>query len=399
MATGTVPTTNVSGVVDELVAQQYLRGKAWDQTKTINPVLERLEKNGNIKTDASGTFVELKARVGEWKKTQRADLAERNFQRKQHYVTYRFPWSWHEVIGALSERDIALLGSKDAIYAAQKEQLKFMSDDFFKGMNFDVLQSHVAGRAVAGINQASGSDVPLYGLLSMFDPGATATAWNPDTETTSTTTTNIAASKERLPQGTYGGISTNPSTAIAGVDDKATDATSPIIYHSDATGFGNSWTNSVLPFLSYAIMRQTRSQAVTDRPDLAVFTRSDYLVLKDKLRSDVSQQVVIIDTPTAPDAGMYPRTHLNYEGVTVLFDTHCPADTQFILNTHHMGFHILPQQPANFMGKNGPIDGAVKEIFKVDMAKDIDQGAWKIAAQLCGQLVANPFYQGLGYKF
>lgn len=399
MTTGIVPTTNVSGLVDELVAQQYLRGKAWDQTKTINPVLERIEKNGGIVTDASGKFLELKARVGKFEKGQRADMEERSFARKQHHVTYRFPWSWHEMLGAISERDIALLGSKDAIYAAQKEQLKFMSQDFMTEMNNDILRSHVAGNDVAGISAYSGSDIPLHGLLSMFDPGSTATTWNPDTEATATTTTARAAEKERLPQGTYGGITTNPTDTIAGVDAKARDASSPCIYHSDATGFGNSWANSVLPFLSYAILRQTRSSAIQDRPDLAVFTMADYLVLKEKLRTDVSQQVVIIDTPTAPDAGMYPRTHLNYEGVTVLFDMDQPADTQFILNTHHMKFHVLPQQPANFLGKNGPIDGAVKELFKIDMAKDIDQGAWKIAAQLCGQLVCNPFYQGLGYKF
>jgi hypothetical protein len=92
MATGSVPTTNVSPVVDELVAQKYM-GKKWDNLKRLNPVLEFIDKNGNVRFDASGDSVEIIAEVGEYVKSQRSDLEARSFARKQHYATYRFPWS------------------------------------------------------------------------------------------------------------------------------------------------------------------------------------------------------------------------------------------------------------------------------------------------------------------
>ena len=400
MTTGSVPTTHESAVVNELVAQQYLRNKVWDNTTEINPVLERMKKNGSIDYGFTSAYVELKARIGEYQKEQRADLSDRDFSRSQQYCTYRFPGSWHEVRAALSERDIALLESPDAIYQRQKKELTHMGKDFQKGLNSDILRSNATSRAVGGVAAATGGDTPLYGLLSMFDPGATVMAYNPSTGVTTATAATVAATLEILPNGTYGGISTHPTNAIAGVDNKVTGSTSPIIIHSDGTGWTGTatWASACTTALSYMILRLTRGNGTDERPDLMIFTRDDYLTLKKTLRSETEQHVVIVDAPTSPDAGMYPRLHLNYEGVTCLFDVDCPADVFFCLNTKQLYFSMKKLPPANFLGDKGPMGGSVGEMFKVDMQKDINQGAWKCVAQMYGQLYGNPFYQGMGYK-
>jgi len=400
MTTGSVPTTNESQVVNELVAQQYMRNKVWENTKEINPVLERMKKAGTIREDFTSTYCELKARVGEYQKTQRADLEDRDFARKQHYVTYRFPGSWHEVDAMLSERDIALLDSPDAIYQRQKVELTNMGKDFQNDINSDILRKNAGSNSTAGIDADSGDDVPLYGLLTMFDPGSTVTTWNPESTATATTTTAKAATKEILPQGTYGGISTDPSSSISGVDDKLQDATSPVILHSDSTGWTGTgtWTSACTTALSYMILRLTRGNGMDERPDLAIFTRDDYLTLKTKLRSETDQQVVIVDSPKSPDAGMYPRLYLDYEGVTCLFDVDTPTDTFFCLNTNHLYLSTKKLSSGNFLGSKGPMGGSAGNMFMIDMDKDINQGAWKCVAQMYGQLYANPFYQGMGYK-
>jgi hypothetical protein len=233
----------------------------------------------------------------------------------------------------------------------------------------------------------------------MYDTGSTAYAWNPNTKVASATATAIAATKEMRPDGTWGGISTKPNTAISGVDDKYFEATSPVIVHSDSSAWTGTttWKSACTEALSYLITRLTRGNGMDERPDLCILNQSDFLDLKSTIKSDVSQQVILTDTPTEPDAGMYPRVHIKYEGVTVCYDLDCPANVQFMLNTDHLYFDTLGQSPDNFLGKKGPVGGAIRDIFKVDMDKSIDQGAWKIAASLCGQLYANPYYQGMGY--
>jgi hypothetical protein len=399
MATGSVPTTNVSPVVDELVAQKYM-GKKWENLKRLNPVLEFIDKNGNVRFDASGEYVEIIGEVGEYVKSQRSDLEARSFARKQHYATWRFPWSWHEVTGALSERDIALLKSPDAIYDRQKRELTKMGKDFHRGINSDILTKNAGSNTSLGQAVNTGSDIPLYGLPTIFDPGATATTWDPVARTTATTTTLKASSKERLPQGTYGGITTNPTTAIAGVDNKYFESTSPVIVNAKATDFSSTatWAANCTLALSYINSRLMRGQGMDERADLAITNQADYLALKAKLRSEVSQQVVIYDKPTEPDAGMYPRSFLDYEGIKVMFDLSCPASTMYVLNSSQLYFSAFPQSAVPGVGTNGPIGGNAGAMFMTEVQKDIDQGAWKIVCQMAGQLFANPYYQGVIYS-
>ena len=399
MSTGSVPTTNHSRVVDELVIAKFL-GKKWENTTEVNPTLERLKRAGNINDDFDGAYIELQATVGEYKKSQRADLATRDFQVKQHEVTYRFPGSWHEVTGSLSERDILMLNTPGAVYKRQKKELTKAGKDFMKEINADIVGVNAGSNSTGGVAAESGSDIPLYGLLTMFDPGSTVTTWNPETKATATTTTAIAATKEILPQGTYGGITTNPTSSIAGVDDKVFEATSPVIVHSDSTGWTGTgtWVSAATRALSHIILRLTRGNGMDERPDLAIFTRSDYLDLKNALRDDTSQQVVISERPTSPDAGMYPRLFLDYEGVTCVFDVDMPADVFFCLNTDQMFFSKKSFGSDNLDRNGGPFGGSVGDMFAVDIQKDINQGAWKFVAQMFGQLYANPRYQGMGYK-
>jgi hypothetical protein len=183
------------------------------------------------------------------------------------------------------------------------------------------------------------------------------------------------------------------------VDNKYFEATSPVIVNAEASDFSatTTWAANCLLAMTYTISRLMRGQGMDERPDLAITNLTWYNELKAKLRSDVSQQVVIYDKPTEPDAGMYPRAFLDYEGVKTMVDLATPADTMYVLNTAQLYFSAFPQSAVPGVGTAGPIGGNAGSMFMTEVQKDIDQGAWKIVCQMAGQLFANPYNQGVIY--
>lgn len=392
---GTAPTpVNYSALVDEVVTQQYMRGE-WDNTKKLRMFWEKISSNRNIEYDASGKYIEWKARVGEFTAGYRGDLVGRQWSRKQHRVTFTAPYSFLEIPALLSERDLQFLNSPEAIVRFQDDYLGQMGSDFGKSLNNKLLSENTTSNTVAGVTATTTTDVPLYSLLYLFQHG---TAQQYDASANTTSGAVGAGDREVLPNGTYCGVSTNPVTGITGVDGQATGAASPVILNDTSTAWTgtNTWASTCLEVLDWGITRLTRSPMPEDMPDLAITSRSRYLSVKAKLRSANTQQVVLVDgSGRSPNIGQYADRVIPYNGLELTFDENCPAVT-YILNTKQMKYKIFPQKALASV-EGGAVRGAVGEPFRVAQMPDIDQGGWKVVAVQCAQLIANPYFQGITY--
>lgn len=392
---GSAPTpVNYSGLVDEVVTQNYMRGE-WVNTKRINPLLEFLDQSGAITFDGSGKYTELKVRLGEWQAGYRSDLAQRTFARKQHRATLTFPWAFLEIPMVFSERDLQFLTSPDSVSKFTASLLTDAGMDFRKAVGNKILNENALSVTSLGISAYSGADVPVYGLPTMFGT-ATTQNYNPDTNTTSGAI--AATDKEALPNATYAGLSTQPVTGVSGVDNQAAGSFSPVIanYTSSAWSGTTTWAANCALVIDHLITRLTRSNDSDDAPNLGLTTRTMYLQLKEKLRSNGSQQVILEDAPRSPNHGMYPRRMIPYNGLTITFDNYMPGSFFYCLNTRRekLEYRIFPQKFVAGMD-SGAIKGQPGAEFKVAQMPDIDQGGWKAVLTQCAQLIGNPFYQGV----
>jgi hypothetical protein len=393
---GTTPTpANYSALVDEVVTQQFMRG-SWNQTKKIRQYFSKLEAAKAIAFDGTGKFIEWKARVGEWQSGYRADLAARQFSRKNHRVTYTAPYAFIETPGVLSERDLQFLSTPEALDQFQKTFLTDMGKDFTKGINSKMLTENAGATTALGFTAYSGGDVPVYGLPTVFVYG-TAQAYDAEANTTSGAIG--AGDKEALPNTTYCGVSTNPVTGIAGIDNMARGAASPVIINDTSTAWTGTatWSANCLQVIDYAITRLTRSTDPDDTPDLGLMSRANFLTLKDKIRSTNSQQVVLVDTNgRSPNVGQYQNMLVPYNGMDLTWDTDITTNAKFYLNTKHIRYRIFPQKSLAGV-EGGALQGDAGEYFRVAQMPDIDQGAWKAVTTMCAQQIVNPYFQGCSY--
>lgn len=395
---GTTPTpANYSATVDELVTQQFMRTE-WDQTKKIRIFTETLEKDGAFEFDATGKWTDWKARVGEYQTAYHNDLGVRTWARKNQYVTYTAPWAMIEVLGILSENDVMFMNSPDAVVNLTKKMLKQMSDDFYKDLNKKLLQENGGSASALGASVFGGAQVPFYGMPTMFGYG-TATGYNPDTQA-STATAVAATDKEALPTTTYCGVSTHPTSAVTGVDNKMVESTSPVIANWTSTAFntaaGTTWLINAVDVMEHLVTRTTRGSGIDETPNLSILTQKMYREFRAGIRRSSAVQIVLSDdAPRAPDAGMYPRRFIPFLGVNCFYDENQLSNVVGVYNTKQMRFRMFPQRPAGM--ENGVIGGDVKEIFKVAQMPDIDQGGHKVVIKMVAQLLQNPRYQGVAY--
>lgn len=386
-----------SNLVDETVAPLFLT-ETFDNTLRIQPVMERLKKNGNISTDNYSKYINIPARIGEFSDAYSTDLNVRSWARQQQFVNYAAPFAIFEMLAALSENDIMFMNSPQAYIKEGKRILADMSTDFQKKMNRRILRENGSGVASLGAAVFAGSQYPFNGLPSIFGTGTTQN-YNDITQTTSGAIG--AADREALPNGTYYGISTHPTNAIAGVDGRVNEATSPVIANWSSTAWNGSagtWLTTGDKVLSHLIMRLTRGNGPDQRPDLAVMSRTNWEDLRGLLRTKATQMVVLQDNaPRVPDVGMLPRIMFNYEGLDVLFDVDQLSNVAYVLNTQQMKYMVFPQVPAG--DGTSTLKGSTQPLFSFAQSGDINQGAYKAVAKHVGQLWANPFYQGAAFNF
>jgi hypothetical protein len=396
---GTTPTpANYSALVDEVVTQQFMRG-SWNNTKRIRTYFKKLDEAKAIQFDGSGKYIEWKVRLGEWQAGYRGDLVQRQFSRKQHRATYTAPYSFIEVPGTVSERDLQFLNSPEALDQFQKTFLTDMGTDFVKQINKKMLTENAGSNTALGYSVVSTNDVPVYGLPTVFQYGSAAQQYDPDANTTSGAIG--AGDKECLPNGTYCGISTNPVTGVTGVDNQVTGSAAPVLVNWSSTAWNGSttWSANCQDVLDHMITRLTRSTDPSDAPDLCIMNRTNFLGTKAKLRSAFNQQVVLVDSSgRSPNIGQYGEMMIPYNGVDITWDSDHTTGAVFMLNSKQVKYRIFPQTAlANIEG--GAVKGEIGEYFRVAQMPDIDQGGWKVVAVNCAQQIHNVYYQGAAYNF
>lgn len=388
------PTYNqYSSLVDVVTTQQFMRGEFENVVKR-NVLLRELEKRGNIKKDASGKFLERNVRVAQHAAAYRSgDLSPRSFSRVQQRVTYAVPYSVREITGVLGELDVMFNSGKEALVNLSEKMLTNMADDFRRDIGGILLQSNGGSNSAFGQAAVAGSPVPFFGLPTLFGYGSAAQNYNADTQATSGAVG--ATDREVLPNQSYCGISTHPTAAISGVDNRTNEATSPVLVNSTSTAFGGStWAANCLKVLDYTNARLTRSQDAKDMPDVAIITRSMFTDVKAAVQTYF--RIMLEGQATSPNATTFKDNYIPWGTVNVYWDESQPASTGYMLNSNYLEFCVFPQKR---IIRDGTLTDASDELFNVRTDYSIEQGGHLAVAQIAGQLWANPKFQGAFYAF
>lgn len=397
---------NYSSMIDAVTTQQFMRG-AFNNTKQRVLILKELDAKGNIKPDAGGKFLERNARVGEYVANYRADLAIRDFQRKQLYVTYAIPYSDMEVLGVLSENDVKYQTSKETLVRLQSNIMKDMGDDFYRRIGKELMQTN--GATVSAFNGtaavAASTPVPFFGLPTIFATGALASTngYNPDTGLT--TGVQVAATdKEATPNTTYCGITTNPGTAIAGVDNKVAEATSPVIANWSSTAWNSTasttWATNCVDVVDHMLNRLTRTQDPTESPDFGFLTRTMFTQFTAAVRSN-NRVLFQNNIGIEPNARLYTDNVIPYGNLKIFWDIYALTGVFYMLNSNKMEFDYFP---ARKIIKDDTLEGMpggneMSEVFGVRTQYDISSGAHLAVATIGAQLWANARFQGAAFNY
>lgn len=390
------PTYNqYSALVDATTIQQFMNG-AFDNVVKRNILLAELEKRGNLKKDASGKYLERRARVGVHTAGYRSsDLAERAFSRQQQYVTYAIPYAIREIPGVLSEEDVQFNSGKEAQVSLKETLLKTMGEDFRRDINTQLLQSNAATNTVFGVSATAGSPVPIFGLPTIFGYGSAATGYNAATQ--ASTGSGVAADdQEVLPNDIYCGINTHPTNAISGVTNRQNESTSPVIVNYTSTGFGSTttWAANALTVIDYMTTRLTRSSDEMDAPTLGIMDRTMFNAVRKLLQANY--RIELSGRPKSVSPQLFGDNRIPYGSFDLGWDASQPASVFYLLNTNHLEFNTFP---TGTLLKDGTLSNGLDSMFTARTQYDIRQGAHLAVAGLTGQVWANPYFQGAAYAF
>jgi len=402
MAGISAPTNgNFSPLIDVSTTQQFMR-TVGENTILRKKLFRKLKEQGVLSADASGKYIEKVVRVGNRSLTQRGDLADRSFERKNEWVTYAIPYTDFEVLGVLSEKDLRFNRGAEAIVKLNDALMKNMVADFAKGLNAQILRTNAGSNTVLGIAATAATPVPMFGLPTIFGAGSgTVQNYNPDTQAT---TGNVAAAdREALPNQSYCGISTHPTNAISGVDGKVNESTSPVLGNWSSTAWtGNAtWASTGIKFCDHMLTRLARGTDPTEQVDLILCTRSMFTDFSNAITSGgpsgLGARVVLTNEASKPNLRVGDGMSLPYGNADICWDPDVPANVSYFLNTHQMILPYFPAQPVLLdpLLKNS----GGEEMFDIKTQYDINQGAHKAVAIFTSQFWANPFFQGVGYNF
>lgn len=394
---------NYSGVIDAITTQQFMRGE-FDNTKKRNVLLRELDARGNIKGEAGGKFMERTARVGQFQSQVRGDLVERVFSRKAQRVTYALPWSWSEVTGAIGEQDLAINNSEQGLVKLNSVMMKNMAQDFTKDITTNLLRQNAGTNATFGQAVVAGSPVPLFGLPTMFGYGASALAYNPDTQVVGGAV--AATDREVTPNVSYCGISTHPTNAIAGIDNKTNEATSPVLVNWSSTAFGTggaTWRLNATAALDQLINRLARSPDPMDNPDLLMMTRTMFTDFSQSVMaggpSGLGGRVVFTEQSQNPNYRVFKDNMIPYGNCKGYWDVGMPANVAYALNSNYLEFEYFKIKSIEQQADLSTDTGEGTEMFTVRTDYDIKQGGNLAVAALMANIWGNPFYHGAAYNF
>lgn len=410
MAAGTAPTpVNYSNLVDTNVLPEFAE-YVWQLTKRKRIIVDSLTQNNAMKPDdgSGGKYLDWRATIGDFGLDDHADLGQRTFNRVNTEVTYTAPWAFLETTDAISENDWGFLKSDAARSNIIEERSQKIIEDQVKKLNKYILLRNCesSNNSVFGISAYTGTQ-KLGGLPTLFGYGTSTTgiAYDPSITTVATVAVT-AANKELIPNTTYFGVTTQPTTSISGVPDsmRIQEATSPVITAWNASSTWNTlasslWVKNCMNVADYMIQRQCRDGSPEYLPDIGVLTSTMYQDFKSAIRGSVQLHVVLESmTPTAPDPGMFPRFFFKYQGVTMSYDVDQLANLFYLLNTKKAKFRFLEAQVAGFT-EPGPYTTGKKKFMTLRAFPDTNVGAFKFVSKLGGQIIWQPNAQGASFNF
>jgi hypothetical protein len=376
----------------------------WENRIVDNVFTEWLKKFGQI-THAKklGKYAEWTARVAKYDSEYRGRGVRRNFAAKQLRVAYAAAYSRLEMPAVFYEEDIEDMDDAHAMRWLDSE-LKDMSDDFMIDLNERLIGKHAQDSntlfGVAQDTQIASGDPGLIGLIDMFSYGATAYQYDP--ASAPGTTAMSSAIVEVLPNGTYCGVTTHPTTAISGVNGtRITGATSPVIINADTSdtrvinSSGNAgWAGNAGGVLDYAIVRCRRGNKTSDRPQLLIGDETSLAQLKRNIRDSVSEEVMITASEKISlNKGLILRQYVPYGPVSCIEDQDCPSGVRYLLHPSQFEFWCKPRTMLS-TGKQ-IIKGRTDAWFDVEQQYDIDEGGQKLVGVMKAQCWGNPFRQGI----
>lgn len=395
---------NYSNIVDQLSIAEYLMGTFWDNSRKHSFICDKLQKAG-VMHDQQGKHIDLKARIAIHAANYRAQGQSRTFSHPQQYVTYLQQASFYEIATALYEEEVAFLDTQGAVVKYNRDLATNVGEDLIKGLNFQLLNSNSTSNTIAGIAAAATSPIPITGIPSVFGYGSTAIGFTFSSGSGGATTASAvsAADLEVLPNVTYCNVSTHPTAAIAGVDNKVSGATSPVIVNWSSTGFSaasTTYTSNCLGVWSRMISRLVaREPSMDGMPDTGIQTLAMHNQMRTALRGAMQQHLVLSETPQAPDVGLYERLMIPYEGINIVVDTDQPTGVAWCLNLKKKNA-LLPVIRQRMAGMpDGMFKGNVKPIINLSQMPDINDGTHKLVAKVALNLILNPARQAMAYNF
>jgi hypothetical protein len=278
--------------------------------------------------------------------------------------------------------------------------MRDMGADARRDLATNILRSNAGSNIAFGQAVATANPVPIFGLPTMFGYGGAAQNYNPDTQATSGTV--AAGDREVLPNQLYCGVSTHPTNAIAGVDFKQNESTSPVLVNWSSTAFGGTtFKANALNVLDHGLTRLTRSEDPMDVPDLLLMTRTGFTDLASSIvgggPSGLGSRVVYTGEAQNPNMKLFSDNMIPYGNAKAYWDVSMPANTVYFLNTNYLEFNYFPQKAINGSAEIGSDVGS--EYFGVRSDYDIKQGGHLAVANLCANLWGNPFYHGAAFNF
>ena len=398
----TAPSYNINtSLIDPVTTQQFMEG-ALEQAFQHDSLLRAMKAAGTITFDGYGEYDTANLHVGIPAVNERGAATAREFAAGNQYVNAVIPWSNIEGTDMIRRLDALLNSGPAAKVNLTKRLLPNLAKGLRVGLTTKLLTQNAGSNAVAGFAAASSNPPPLGGLPTLFGYGATAQNYNPDTRTTSGAWTT--ASKEVLPDASYYGLSTKPTSLPSTVANPQPECLSPVItaYNALAATWGTSgnadWATNCRQVLNHHITRQTRGDGADETPDLGIMTQSMHTALANTFQAyyRVALEKGTVD-PNMRISGM-STTEIPYGPLSLKWSAYLTQQVLYVLNSRKLSLKLFPTKKLMIDPTLGSVmEGDAASMISVQTQFDIREDAHLVAAGIVGRLFAEPRYHGMSY--
>lgn len=397
-----IPTYNVNtNLIDPVTTQQFMDG-ALENVLQQDGLLSAMKSAGTITYDGYGQSDTKNVHVGLPSTSERGAGTVRTFSSNQQYVTAYIPWSNVEGNDMIRRLDAQLNSGPAAKVQLTKRILPNLAMGLRVGLVTRLLTQNAGSNAVAGFAAATSNPPPLGGLPTLFGYGSAAQNWNPVTRATTGVWTNT--SKEVLPNTTYYGLATNPTSPPASITNPQTDCLSPVItaYNATAATWGSSggaatWASNCREVLNHHIARQTRGDMPEDIPDLAIMTNTMFAALTNTFQAYYRVSLEKGEVDPNMRIGQGSTISIPYGPLTLKWSAYLSQEVCYVLNSRKMNLKLFPTKKLAIDPTLGVVETEDASMISVQTQYDIREDAHLISAGILGDFFLEPRYHGMSY--